>query len=88
MALQKTVDKQVFGQYVVISNAYHRIERIEGNKESVRFVLNTYTNDLEHLVESNVYQFVPLQDEDAPRWDKQGYEYLKTTDEFSDAIDV
>lgn len=88
MALQLTINKVVFGQVVTINNAYHRIEKVEGNKDNVHFVLNTYTRDLEHLVESDVYQFVPDGADNALRWDKQGYEYLKKLDKYSDGTDV
>lgn len=88
MAFELTMTKSVYGQTITIPNAYHRIALVEGNKEKVTIQLISYDSTKSHVVESQFYQFIPSQDENAARWDKQGYEYLKTTDEFKDAIDV
>lgn len=89
MAFEKTVAKSVYGERLVFGNAYHQITSIVGNKEKVDLMLTTFKNaDKKDVLGSQTYNFVPSQDEYAPRWDKQGYEYLKTLDEFTDAIDV
>ncbi|MER2190617.1 MAG: hypothetical protein ABS951_06615 [Solibacillus sp.] len=89
MALQKAVTKIVYGEQLVFDEAYHQITSITGNKHQIEMQLTTYKNANKDTVLSNkTYLFEPSQADNAARWDKQGYEYLKTTDEFADAIDV
>lgn len=90
MALQKDIDLE---SGLVVKDAYIRIVRIEGNKSMLTIVVNIYANrearlDRKPAVQSKVYNFTPSEDPDSFRWDKQGYQYLKTTNEYADAIDV
>lgn len=87
MALTITKTENVFGQEVTIPNAYHRIERINGNKDLIEIELLSYDESQSHMIESNFYKFKPSVQDDALNFIKQGYNYLKTLPEFMDAVD-
>lgn len=72
-----------------VKNAYLAIVNVTGDKNKVTFIVNVYDSaDKELIVDTQRYNFVPSQDDNAQRWDKQAYEFLKTLDEYKDAIDV
>ncbi len=76
-------------QTKIIENAYLMINRLIGDKNKVTFELEVYKdNTKSFLVESKHYSFVPSVDDNAPNFIKQGYEYLKTLDEFAGAVDI
>lgn len=88
MALLKTTTKEVYGEQLIFENAYHQITSISGNKSRIDMQVTTYKNaNKEVVIDCKPYSFEPSQNDNAQRWDKQGYEYLKTKDEFKDALD-
>lgn len=82
-----TVNKYAFGQTVLITDAYHRVESIGGNKDNLTFKLVSYDGICTHEVSDNFYNFKPSVADDAFNFIKQCYEYLKTLDEYADAVD-
>jgi hypothetical protein len=70
-----------------VKNAYIKINKVIGDKENVVINVLGYKEDKTNVVSSNEYSFVPSVAEGAVEWIKQGYEYLKTLDEFKGAID-
>jgi hypothetical protein len=85
MALEKHafVEKIGFEGKLVAKNAYWKIEKIEGNKDSMRVEICATANGQE--VERFVSVFNPSLD--GKNFIAQGYDYLKTLPEFDGAID-
>lgn len=90
MALTKSVYELNTG--LVLNNVYVRIDTISGNKSELSIDVKVYVNQ-EHYnngkacVDSNSYNFTPNVNEDALNYHKQAYLYLKTLDEYANAID-
>lgn len=72
-----------------VKDCYLRIDIMRGNKNKLGFNLVPYLNSESNvpLEEGEYYEFELLEHEDSARWDKQGYEYLKTLEKFKDAKD-
>ena len=87
MALKKTITKNIYEQDIVLQNAYLRIGQLEGTKDKISFTVITLTGDLTNTIEIKQYEITPSILDDSPNFIKQGYEYLKTLDEYKDAID-
>lgn len=88
MALQKNIEKQVINKTVIFEDAYIKIANITGNKELLLVTVEILTEVYGDIIKIFEFKFVPEENELSTRWDKQAYEYLKTTDEFADAVDV
>ena len=74
-------------QGFVIENAYCKIDYLGGDKDLVEIRVGIYTNSLkDKIIKSNFYTFNP-ELESADNFIKQGYEYLKSLEEFAGAID-
>ncbi|APM39386.1 hypothetical protein [Clostridium kluyveri] len=90
MALQKTIN---LSNGLVASNAYIRIDTINGYKGRLDISVNSYISQADFqggkgYLEQKFYHFAPSIEDSAPNFIKQGYEHLKTLDEFKDAIDL
>lgn len=90
MALQKKTTLKIGME---VENAYFRIEYIEGTKKEVTFCLAVYLDQQSCLdgraeLESSYYTFTPIITETSLNHWKQAYEYLKTLEEFADAVDI
>ncbi|OMD19214.1 hypothetical protein BJP48_11950 [Paenibacillus odorifer] len=90
MALTKSVE---LDSGVVVDNAYIRIQGLNGNKDIVSIHVEVFAT--QELCEQGKipvsymsFTFKPSDEENALRWDKQAYEYLKTLSEFEGATDV
>jgi hypothetical protein len=76
-----------------IENAYIRIDTFSGSKKSVQIIVNSYisqesfNNGIGYL-EQNIYTFTPDVSNTAKLVIKQGYEYIKTLEEYKDAVDL
>lgn len=89
MALQKAYTKLVFGKTLTFDQAYSAITTVQGDKNSLNIVVVVYdTRAKANIIDQLYYSFRPSVAEDAKNFYKQGYEYLKTLDEFKDATDV
>lgn len=89
MALQKTVKvKNNFGEMTELKDCYIKIIRVAGDKQNVSIVLGFYDSSQQNQYFTKNYGFVPKVNEGSDNFIKQGYAYLKTTDEFYNAIDV
>lgn len=88
MALKANV---ILQNGLAIDNAYLRIVNVLGNKEKLTVFVDVFLNETtaqsHYALGQRNYVFTPSQGESAERWDKQAYEYLKTLDEYVDAID-
>lgn len=84
--------KKTFTNGIEIEKTYSKIVNLNGNKEtldiSLAFYLNRECSVDKMPLEIKQYSFIPKVDEDSANFIKQGYEYLKTLEEFKDSIDV
>lgn len=89
MALQKGYSKNIYGETLNFEAAYHKITFLSGNKEGINIQVTTYGDgDKKHVILERGYFFNPSVENGAYDFIKQGYEYLKTLEEYSDAIDI
>lgn len=85
MALSKTTIFKGFE----IKNTYIKITRVEGNKENLLLQVRYFqTKDSAEILEEKYYSFIPDVTATAKNFIEQGYEYLKTLDEYKDTIDI
>lgn len=68
-------------------NAYFKISLMTGDKTEIRFELTVYDQKDGILLDRKQYAFTPDVTENSDNFIKQGYENLKTLDEFKDAED-
>lgn len=94
MALSKNVNMQYkSGLTIPVENVYIRINSYSGDKNSISIYVGKYMsyqhflNGKESLEPIKIYSFTPDILNDSQNFIKQGYEYLKTLDEYKDAID-
>jgi hypothetical protein len=77
---------------IPVSNIYVRIDKVEGNKESLQFVTGYYAMEGNVIFptpyKTNEFGIKPSVLEGSQNFIKQGYEYLKTIPEFSEATDI
>lgn len=90
MALQIKKD---FDIGISSNNAYAKIESVNGNKDLLDILVAFYLNqesrtNNKSYIEIKNYLFKPNMSETSENFIKQGYEYLKTLDEYRDAIDL
>ena len=78
---------------VTVPNCYYKISRLVGNKYGMELYLDVFRN--KENADSNVrklitkmYVFQPDVSESASNIYIQGYDYLKTLDEYKNSIDV
>lgn len=80
--IKKTINKKF-----LIEDCYCRIEHLNGGKDNIEFKLYIYDTNIENLIEIRSFRFIPSVINESDNFIKQGYEYLKTLPEFSNAID-
>lgn len=81
--LQDSIDKDF-----LIENVYCKIDSINGNKNTVEIRINIYKDKTKQVfISSAIYNFEPNL-ESADNFIKQGYDYLKTLNEYKDAVDL
>lgn len=70
-----------------LENAYCKIDSLNGNKDNIEIKVGIYKNELKQIsVTNKSYTFSPSL-ESADNFIKQGYEYLKTLEEYANALD-
>ena len=85
MALNKIVELFVYGEKIILRNAYIKIDHVNGTKTQVQAKYVVYSNKDGESVEEKYCNFTP--DMDGTNFIKQAYEHLKTLSEFADATD-
>lgn len=86
MALSKKLTlKNNFNEDSIFNAAYIKVETYSGNKTQMLFDVNVYDKKEGQLLKKLSFSFAPNMD--AGNFIAQAYQYLKTQDEFSDAID-
>lgn len=86
MSLLVDIKKQEnwFEGALVANKIKTKVDSIYGNKNNICFTVIMYKSDI--AIDSKGYNFIPKLEGD--NFFKQAYEYLKTLEEFKDAIDV
>lgn len=97
MALKKIIkcEKKYFGnsdsdfiiKKITHNNSYIKIKQIEGSKENICLLVTMEDLDTKEIFSKEKYYFKPSVNENSENFIKQGYEYLKTLDEFKEAED-
>lgn len=95
MALEQSVTMEYeSGAVIQVENSYTRVDSYSGTKDTTTIYVNTYLSK-QNFEEGNaclgptkILSFAHSVDDNAPNTIKQGYLFLKTLPEFSDAIDV
>lgn len=86
MALKIIKNLNVYGENIKIET-YAKIISITGNKEKIKFYLEHQKfNNNSIIIDTEQHSFVPIIDS-SDNFIKQGYLYLKTLEEYKDAID-
>lgn len=90
MALSKNI---ILNNGLTVENAYIRIDTVNGYKGGLDISVNSYISQKvfatgQGYLEQKIYSFIPNVDDTASNFIKQGYEYLKTLDEYKDAMDL
>lgn len=71
-----------------IQDAYYKIDSINGTKDQIEIKVAIYKDSLKQVSYAvKAYKFTPIVDEESLNFIKQGYEYLKTLEEYADAVD-
>lgn len=80
---------------IVVENAYHRLDYIEGKQEVISFNVKTYPSYSDFLknkkltpLTSKYYFFKPNLNQDSDNLFKQSYDHLKSLGEYNTATDV
>lgn len=80
-----------FSNSVIAENAYHRIERIEGDKYNITYLVRIYYD--EDSSKTNIamnqasYTFKPDTSDTSKNFIEQAYINLKSLKQYSDSID-
>lgn len=89
MALKKQIIKSIYGKNLIFDNAYIQIVKVFGDKENIDLTVSIYDNSAKlNLLDIKYFNFKPSVEEDSCNFIKQGYEYLKTLDEFLDCVNI
>lgn len=86
MAIKHTIIKSAFGQVLEVPDVYCKIARVSGDKQGVTMSVDFWNDNALLFTES--YSFTPSVADGAENFIKQGYEYLKTLDQFYGCVDV
>lgn len=72
-----------------IANVYCKIDSFTGDKDLITINVGYYKDSTKAVkINNKTYSFVPNIQDTSGNFIKQGYEYLKTLDEFKDAVDL
>lgn len=89
MALSKEYSVNIYGKEIKFENSYIEIVGIEGAKSNIRIFVTVYdSNEKTNIIKNGTYEYTPSFDSNSENNFKQGYEYLKTLEEFEGAIDI
>ncbi|MCC2381214.1 hypothetical protein LKM00_27865 [Bacillus wiedmannii] len=86
------VDK-VINNGIEVRNVYARVDTIQGNKDKIEFSLNYYVNREQYkggfgYLKQELYSYKPNVLDTSANFFKQAYDFLKTLDEFKNALSI
>jgi hypothetical protein len=89
MALKKIIE---VNSGITVNDAYVRIDGLRGNKDKIMLTVSVYKDkqaqtDGKNPADQKLYNFIPDITDTSLNFVKQGYLYLKTLPEYSDALD-
>lgn len=88
MAISKNIETS---SGIKLENAYGKIATISGGKSHLSMELKFYVDYEASLskepVKTDYISFIPSTDDSAPNFIRQGYEYIKTLQEYNDVTD-
>lgn len=86
MALSKKIElENNFGEISIFPDCYIKIDGINGDKTNINLNVSFYNNkEDKRYLKSIIISFVPTLDKN---FIEQGYEYLKTLEDFKDTED-
>lgn len=74
---------------LTFTDAYIKINKLDGDKSNLKIIVNFYeSSDCSILLDAQEHNFTPSVADNSVNFLKQGYEYLKTLDEFKDVVDL
>ena len=85
MALKKSIVKMVYGVEVAFNEAYIEVVSIDG-KTDIGIGISIFSNSTKKVVLNRSREYFKP-DFTSTNFIAQAYEYLKTLDEYSDAVD-
>lgn len=88
MAIRNNYKKNIYGQTLHFDEAYHKITSLNGDKNFINIQITIYSDSSkEYALDQKGYNFIPdlL---DTKNFIEQGYEYLKTLDEYVGYVDL
>lgn len=88
MALHKSVTTTAHGVALTFDDAYFVVVHLDGKIFTTMQVIGYTDNTKQYEIYNKYFTFTASVANDSPNHVKQGYEYLKTLPEFTDAIDV
>ncbi|NRT69994.1 hypothetical protein [Clostridium beijerinckii] len=88
MALRKKYNIEVYGKNVEFDNAYIEIKSLNGTKDNMTMTIQVYDSDQKaNVIDTKYYSYTPDESDTSVNNFKQGYNFLKTLDEYKDAND-
>jgi hypothetical protein len=85
--IDSTISNQL-SKTISIDNAYIKIIGLQGNKTDINLTVGIYDKKDGNLLKSSCHSFTPNVSDTAKNFIQQGYEYIKTLDEYKDAVDL
>lgn len=74
---------------LTFTDTYIKINKIYGDKSNLKIIVNIYTSsDCSILLDAKEYNFTPSVADNSVNFLKQGYDYLKTLDDYKTATDL
>lgn len=74
---------------LTFTDTYIKINNMYGDKNNLKIIVNIYTSsDCSVLLDAKEYNFIPSIADISFNFLKQGYDYLKTLDDYKDATDL
>lgn len=83
----KDFSKVILKTGKLVENSYIRVCNISGNKYLINFIVEFKENIINDLIYLKEYEFVPSVLENASDFIAQAYDYLKTLEEYKNAVD-
>ncbi len=88
MALSKKYAIDVYGKSLEFDNAYIEIISLNGTKDNMSMIVKVYdSSEKVNVIDTKYYSYIPTESDTSLNNFKQGYEFLKTLDEYKDVTD-
>ena len=85
-AIEELGLNEILEKEIILEDAYIRVKELRGNKNLLTINVSIHKTHNEPAVISEMYQFEPDLESEM-NFIGQAYQYLKTLDQFNDAVD-